>query len=33
VQLVNFTDYNQPNPALAQKQLQLNEFQHLQYLA
>jgi len=33
VQLVNFTDYNQPNPALSQKQLQLNEFQHLQYLA
>lgn len=33
VNLVNFTDYNQPNPALAQGQLQLNEFQHLQYLA
>jgi D-methionine transport system substrate-binding protein len=33
VELVNFTDYNQPNPALSQKQLQLNEFQHLQYLA
>ncbi|GAA3046283.1 MetQ/NlpA family ABC transporter substrate-binding protein [Pseudonocardia yunnanensis] len=33
VQLVNFTDYNQPNPALSQNQLQLNQFQHLQYLA
>ncbi|MFP5020679.1 MetQ/NlpA family ABC transporter substrate-binding protein [Pseudonocardia phyllosphaerae] len=33
VDLVNFTDYNQPNPALAQGQLDLNEFQHLQYLA
>ncbi|WP_028922689.1 MetQ/NlpA family ABC transporter substrate-binding protein [Pseudonocardia acaciae] len=33
VQLVNFTDYNQPNPALSQNQLQLNEFQHMQYLA
>jgi D-methionine transport system substrate-binding protein len=33
VDLVNFSDYNQPNPALAQKQLDLNEFQHLQYLA
>jgi D-methionine transport system substrate-binding protein len=33
VEFVNFTDYNQPNPALSQGQLQLNEFQHLQYLA
>ncbi|WP_433285587.1 MetQ/NlpA family ABC transporter substrate-binding protein [Pseudonocardia sp. CA-142604] len=33
VQFVNFTDYNQPNPALSQNQLQLNQFQHLQYLA
>ena len=33
VELVNFTDYNQPNPALSQKQLQLNQFQHMQYLA
>ncbi|GAA5165586.1 MetQ/NlpA family ABC transporter substrate-binding protein [Pseudonocardia eucalypti] len=33
VELVNFTDYNQPNPALSQNQLQLNQFQHLQYLA
>ncbi len=33
VKLVNFTDYSQPNPALSQGQLDLNEFQHLQYLA
>lgn len=33
IELINFSDYNQPNPALAQKQLDLNEFQHLQYLA
>jgi D-methionine transport system substrate-binding protein len=33
VNLVNFTDYNQPNPALSQGQLQLNQFQHLLYLA
>lgn len=33
VELKNFSDYNQPNPALDQKQLDLNEFQHLQYLA
>ncbi|MET0188506.1 MAG: MetQ/NlpA family ABC transporter substrate-binding protein [Pseudonocardia sediminis] len=33
VELVNFTDYNQPNPALSQGQLQLNQFQHMQYLA
>lgn len=33
VELVNFTDYNQPNPALAEGELDLNEFQHLLYLA
>jgi D-methionine transport system substrate-binding protein len=33
VELVNFTDYTQPNPALTQGQLDLNQFQHLQYLA
>lgn len=33
VEFKNFSDYNQPNPALDQKQLDLNEFQHLQYLA
>ena len=33
LEVKNFGDYNQPNPALSQGQLQLNEFQHLQYLA
>ncbi len=33
VQYVNFSDYSQPNPALKDKQLDLNEFQHIQYLA
>ncbi|GAA4181612.1 MetQ/NlpA family ABC transporter substrate-binding protein [Gryllotalpicola koreensis] len=33
VKLVNFSDYSQPNPALRQKQLDLNEFQHIEYLA
>jgi D-methionine transport system substrate-binding protein len=33
VKLVNFSDYSQPNPALKEGQLDLNEFQHIQYLA
>ncbi len=33
LQTVNFSDYTQANPALAQKQIDLNEFQHLQFLA
>ncbi|GAB2804596.1 hypothetical protein GCM10027176_06900 [Actinoallomurus bryophytorum] len=33
VTYVNFNDYSQPNPALKQKQLDLNQFQHIQYLA
>lgn len=33
VKFVNFTDYTQPNPALSQGQTDLNEFQHIQYLA
>jgi D-methionine transport system substrate-binding protein len=33
VSLVNFSDYSQPNPALKQKQVELNQFQHIQYLA
>jgi D-methionine transport system substrate-binding protein len=33
VTLVNFSDYSQPNPALKQKQVDLNQFQHIQYLA
>lgn len=32
VQLVNFAGYTEENPALAQKQIDLNLFQHLQYL-
>jgi D-methionine transport system substrate-binding protein len=33
IKLVNFSDYSQPNPALSQSQTDLNEFQHIQYLA
>jgi len=33
VEIVNFTDYALPNPALSQGQLELNQFQHIQYLA
>lgn len=33
VKLVNFNDYSQPNPALKENQLELNQFQHIQYLA
>lgn len=33
VKLVNFTDYQQPNPQLNQGQLELNQFQHLLFLA
>ncbi|MEZ0165673.1 MetQ/NlpA family ABC transporter substrate-binding protein [Kineococcus sp. LSe6-4] len=33
VELINFSDYTQPNPALSQDQLDLNQFQHIQYLA
>ncbi|GIF04927.1 MetQ/NlpA family ABC transporter substrate-binding protein [Actinoplanes siamensis] len=33
VELVNFNDYSQPNPALRQRQLELNQFQHIEYLA
>lgn len=33
IKIVNFTDYSQPNPALSQGQTDLNEFQHIQYLA
>ncbi len=32
VQLVNFAGYTEENPALSQKQIDLNLFQHLQYL-
>ncbi|UOQ58638.1 MetQ/NlpA family ABC transporter substrate-binding protein [Leucobacter allii] len=33
VELVDFTDYNQPNPALSEGEIDLNQFQHIQYLA
>jgi D-methionine transport system substrate-binding protein len=33
VELVNFTDYAQPNPILSSGDLELNQFQHLLYLA
>lgn len=33
IRVVNFADYSQPNPALAQGQTNLNLFQHLQFLA
>lgn len=33
VELVNFTDYAQPNPILSSGDLDLNQFQHLLYLA
>lgn len=33
VEIVDFADYNQPNPALSAGELQLNQFQHIVYLA
>ncbi|BDV31354.1 MetQ/NlpA family ABC transporter substrate-binding protein [Microbacterium terricola] len=33
VELVNFTEYAQPNPALSAGELDLNQFQHVIYLA
>jgi D-methionine transport system substrate-binding protein len=33
VEVVDFTDYAQPNPALAEGEIDLNQFQHLVYLA
>jgi len=33
VELVDFTDYAQPNPALTEGDLDLNQFQHIIYLA
>jgi D-methionine transport system substrate-binding protein len=33
VQLVNFTDYQQPNPIVSKGDLDLNQFQHLLFLA
>lgn len=33
IELVDFAEYNQPNPALAAGELDLNQFQHVLYLA
>jgi D-methionine transport system substrate-binding protein len=33
VDIVDFTDYNQPNPALSEGELDINQFQHIIYLA
>ncbi|GIZ98672.1 ABC transporter substrate-binding protein [Tsukamurella sp. TY48] len=33
VKLVSFSDYNAPNPALADSSIDLNQFQHVRYLA
>jgi D-methionine transport system substrate-binding protein len=33
LEVVGFSDYQQPNPALQQKQTDLNSFQHLRFLA
>lgn len=33
IELIDFTDYNQPNPALSEGELDLNQFQHPVYLA
>ena len=33
IKLVNFTDYAQPNPALAEGELDINQFQHIVFLA
>lgn len=33
VEVIDFQDYAQPNPALTQGELDLNQFQHLKYLA
>ncbi|MEB4616130.1 MetQ/NlpA family ABC transporter substrate-binding protein [Leucobacter sp. M11] len=33
VELVDFADYNQPNPAVTEGELDLNQFQHIVYLA
>ncbi|OOB92179.1 MetQ/NlpA family ABC transporter substrate-binding protein [Rathayibacter sp. VKM Ac-2630] len=33
VEIVDFSDYNQPNPALSEGEIDLNQFQHIVYLA
>lgn len=32
-EIVTFTDYNQPNPALAEGEIDVNQFQHIIFLA
>ncbi|MGW9552633.1 MetQ/NlpA family ABC transporter substrate-binding protein [Citricoccus zhacaiensis] len=33
LEIVDFTEYSQPNPALSEGELDINQFQHIQYLA
>ena len=33
IEIIDFTDYNQPNPALSAGELDINQFQHIIYLA
>ena len=33
IEIVDFTDYNQPNPATSEGELDINQFQHIIYLA
>lgn len=33
LEIVDFTDYNQPNPAVSEGELDINQFQHIIYLA
>ncbi|WFP16128.1 MetQ/NlpA family ABC transporter substrate-binding protein [Citricoccus muralis] len=33
IDIVDFTEYTQPNPALSEGELDINQFQHIQYLA
>jgi len=33
IDIVDFTDYNQPNPALSEGELDINQFQHIIFLA
>lgn len=33
LEIVDFTEYTQPNPALSESELDANQFQHIQYLA
>ncbi|PWJ62976.1 D-methionine transport system substrate-binding protein [Rathayibacter iranicus NCPPB 2253 = VKM Ac-1602] len=33
VKIIDFSDYNQPNPALTEGEIDINQFQHIAYLA